>query len=246
MADGPSDNVSSIDNFHLALMIFTITADISINQYKALIEVLALASVNSIASLPKSLKTLRERYRRSFPLSVVKARSVEINTESVPPKTENPHFAYYFDTSEYCKLWMSNPKMVRQMYCGLGEIVDNVSELWQGEAWMESVRTTSGNFAYIDEQKPGFSVNRVVLLPSDCVIFKEASGSLALGRVKCVGIDRRLINGTIQNTISAIINRLIPPTLLPPPWSYHAMLDEHETPTSTPYKLAHSVLPELV
>lgn len=246
MADGPSSKASPIDEFHLAFMIFTITADISTNQYKALIEVLALASVESITALPKSLKTLRERYRKSFPLSVIKARSVEINANSVPPKTENPHFAYYFDTSEYCKLWMSNPKMVRQMYHGLGEIVDNISELWQGEAWMESVRSTSGNFAYINEQKPGPLVNRVVLLPSDCVMFREASGSLALGRVKCVGIDRRLVAGTIQNTISAIINRLIPPTLLPPPWSYHAMPDELEIPTSTPYKLAHSVLPELV
>ncbi|KAI5839645.1 hypothetical protein DFP73DRAFT_598240 [Morchella snyderi] len=245
IADGPSPKKFVLEDFHLALMMFTITADISTNQYTALVEILALATPLAISTLPKSIKTLRERYRNAFPLSVIKGKEVAIDPESTPPKSHNPKKAYYFDASEYCKIWLSSPKL--KIHQGMGHIVDNVSELWQGDAWMESVRTTSGEFAYINEAVPGEQeTQRTVLLPSDCVIYNAPEGGLALGRVKCVGVDRRVIMGTMSNTVSAIINRLVPPTILPAQWAYH---DEEArvTDKSLPaYHLGHSTLQELV
>ncbi|KAI5839594.1 hypothetical protein DFP73DRAFT_598577 [Morchella snyderi] len=229
-----TDTASACDNpvvedFHLALMMFTTTADISVKQYKALLEVLSLATESAIKTLPKSLKTLRERCRRTFPLATIKARPVVVNAEAIPPQTSNPRLAYYFRVSEYCNLWLSSPKIRKSLHLGMGEIVDNRSELWHGHAWMESIRSTSGRFATIREvpfsaPAPGGDIVEYeqIILPSDCVIFNLPEGGLAMGRVKCVGIDRREISpsapGIQRNCPSLIVNRLIPTYLLGDGW----------------------------
>lgn len=55
---------------------------------------------------------------------------------------------------------------------------------------MESMRATSGNFAWIEEIVQGVPT-QVILLPSDCISFVNSSGELAFGRVKAIGLDRR-------------------------------------------------------
>lgn len=182
-----------VDDFHLAIMLFITAADLSTSQYEALVEVLALATTENIQTLPKSIRTLKDRCRKSFPLLDIKARPVDVSLNVTPPKTENPRWAYYFNSADYCRLWLSNPKLNPLIYKGLGQIVDVPTELWHGDAWMESVRSTSGKFARIQEIGPSGAREAVVLLLSDCVRFIDSSEIIALGRVKAVGIDNRSV-----------------------------------------------------
>lgn len=220
ICDGPDVKGFPVDPFHIALLIFVTAADLSIDQYKALREVLLLATIDSLKSLPKSLHTLRQRGRRNFPLLSIKARKVEIALQSVPPKTESPGFAYRFSIMEYCDIWLSNPSLRKNMHFGLGEIVDTFSELWHGDVWMESVRTSSGQFGRIMEtpaSNVGSVGSEVVLLPSDCVTYRDEHGNTFMGRVKCIGVDKRRDG---NGGIVAIVNSLVEPGNLPLPWRY--------------------------
>lgn len=205
VADGRSTRDIVVDDFHLAMMIFVSTADLSISQYEALTEVLALATLESIMRLPKSITTLKERCRKSFPLLNIKARPVDISLNVTPPKSESPRRAYYFNTSEYCRLWLSNPNLSPLIHQGFGEIVESPTELWHGDAWMESVRSTSGQFAKIQDD---------ILLPSDCVRFIDTQGAAAYGRVKAIGLDKRDKRHE-KGVLSAVISRLVPRDQLP-------------------------------
>lgn len=159
----------------------------------------------------------------------IKAKLVDIELQSIPPEKETPGYAYYFDPWEYCSLWLSSPSTRASIHQGMDEFVDNVVELWHGDAWMESVRSTSGHFSFILENN---GCDRVVLLPSDCVVFKDITSSLALGRVKCIGRE------------CALINRLLPPNLLPADWA-NQWNDRIRQPEDG-YPLSDSLLPELV
>lgn len=240
IADGPVDGLGKkVNDFHLAMMLFVTSSDISRAQYKALTEVLALATPEGLSTLPKSIRTLKENTRRAFPISNIKARRVGVSTDLIPPKTENPRLAYYFDVSEYCKLWMSDAKL--NIHTDMGVIVDNPTELWHGNAWMESVRSTSGKFARINGDSP--TVLESILLPSDCVKFKDDTGNILYGRVKSVGIDgRKTPQGTYPTNRSylAVINRLLPVNEVPPQF--------HRRPQSRDdlYPRYPSTLPELV
>lgn len=85
-------------------MLFITSADLSTNQYEALTEVLALATQATINSLPRSLVTLRERCRKSFPLLHMKGKLVDVGLQLIPPKKKTPRHAYYFDPSEHYQL----------------------------------------------------------------------------------------------------------------------------------------------
>ncbi|KAH0613679.1 uncharacterized protein H6S33_005565 [Morchella sextelata] len=226
------------EEFHLALMLFVTSADLSTTQYEALTEVLALATTETIKSLPKSIKTLQQRCRRGFPLMQLKGKLVDVDLRQIPPKKETPRNAYFFEPSEYCKVWLSSPTIRQSLHQGLGEYVDVASELWHGDAWMESMRSTSGSFAYIKEGGAAAD-HSVPLLPSDCVEYTNTEGITAIGRVKCVGIDKR--QGAI-NQASALINPLIRP---------HELRAQWETPENSPdpfpeYAWVDSNLPELI
>lgn len=130
---------------------------------------------------------------------------------------------------------------------GFGEIVDTPAELWHGDAWMKSVRSTSGNFAWAEEIVQGVPT-QVVLLPLDCVNFINSSGELAFGRVKAIGLDKRNPQPGNGGVLSANINGLVLRLQLPghienvlqqPP----LVSPETETDVYVPYP---SSLPEFV
>ncbi|KAI5836953.1 hypothetical protein DFP73DRAFT_532340 [Morchella snyderi] len=226
------------EEFHLAMMLFVTSADLSTTQYEALTEVLALASMDTLKSLPKSVKTLQQRCRRAFPLMSVKGKLVDVDLRQIPPKKETPRNAYYFDPSEYCKIWLSSPTISRSLHQGLGEYVDVASELWHGDAWMESVRSTSRLFPFIHDNRTG---SHTPLFPSDCVKYINSNGEVALGRVKCIGIDKRQGRTQTQQA-SALINPLVPP---------HELLGEWAPPDDSvdpfpQYDWVESNLPELI
>lgn len=54
VADGPNDKYRNVcgRDFHLAMMLFVTSADLSVSQYEAMVEVLALAATEPLQSLP--------------------------------------------------------------------------------------------------------------------------------------------------------------------------------------------------
>ncbi|KAI5837766.1 hypothetical protein DFP73DRAFT_600776 [Morchella snyderi] len=149
IADGPVDGKGKkINDFHLVMIVFVTSSDISRAQYKALTEALALATPEGLRTLPRSIRAFNENTRKTFPISNIKAWWVGVSTDLVSTKTENPRLAYYFDVSEYCKLWMSDAKLY--IHTDMGVNVDKPKELLHGDAWRESVQSTSGNFARIN------------------------------------------------------------------------------------------------
>lgn len=136
------------------------------------------------------------------------------------------------------------------LHLGMGMIVDTPVELWHGDAWLESVRSTSGEFARIqvplatEAGQAPISAEQI-LLPSDCVKFKDTTGRIVYGRVKGIGVDgRALPTGGVRvgKVYSAIINRLVPLEELPAT----ILHTNEEIPGSSSYPLYPSALPELV
>ncbi|KAH0604137.1 uncharacterized protein H6S33_007168 [Morchella sextelata] len=251
VADGPAENSknSAVNDFHIAMMLFVTSSDISRSQYTALTEVLAFATVEGLQTLPRSIKTLRENTRRSLPLSQIKACPVGLNLDVTTPKTEDHRLAYYFDTTEYCKPWLSDPKIRHNLHIDMGVIVENPTELWHGDAWMESVRSTSGVFDKIGEQgsssrdgSAGAGASENILLPSDCIKYRDSTGDIVYARVKAIGIDgRKTPQGTYstQRSYLAVVNRLLPVSHIPAEFNRGPLVNDA-------YPSYPSGLPELV
>jgi len=69
------------------------------------------------------------------------------------------------------------------MHFGLGYLTDSVQDLWQARAWMESIRTTSGEFIRTDPRD-----DNTTIFPSDCVSYTVGDYH-RLGQVIAVGKD---------------------------------------------------------
>lgn len=176
---------------------------------------------------------------------------MKISLDVTPPKPETPRWVYYFDVSEYCRLWLSNPKLAPLLHQGMGVIVDTPIELWHGDAWLESVQSTSGEFAGIKvplqrDAGQGSTYVEHILLPSNRVKFRDTTGQIVYRRVRGIGIDSRALptcGVRVSKVYSAIINRLVPVEELPA-IAFYASGDIPGSSSS--YPLYPSTLPELV
>jgi len=84
--DPVEPNDVPVEDFHCALMVFFTACDLSLQQYVAFREVVALATLESIKSLPESLPTLKRRVRRNIPLMKLRGEDVSIELNKIPPK----------------------------------------------------------------------------------------------------------------------------------------------------------------
>ena len=190
--DGPQPrkpDTPPMNDFHLGISLFVLAMDLSEFQYTILIEVLAKSTTESIASLPRTLKTLRKWARRWLPLQTIKAQEVTVDKGQIRTADELPlKKIYYFDIKEYGETWLSNPCIRQNMHFGLGHFTDSIQELWQARAWMESIRTTSGEFVRTVPND-----DDTIIFPSDCVSYTVGDYH-RLGQVVAVGKDYRAGN----------------------------------------------------
>lgn len=84
-----------------------------------------LAATDTIASLPQSLTTLRNRTRRKMPLQRIRTYPVNVDLKTLPPKSTLPANAYRFEVLQYCQLWLANPVIRKSMHFGLGIVNKN-------------------------------------------------------------------------------------------------------------------------
>lgn len=202
-----SPNGKSVgDEFLLALGIFCTALDMSTTQYASLYEVLGLLARNpkSFERIPRTLATVKRQLSSVLPILTIRGKEYTPDAEQLPPKHDNPSFTFYFSLRDLANTWLNNPEINAYLHLGLGEWVDDISEIWHGDLWKESLRTSSGQFARLEDD------NNTVVIPSDCVYYTlpefEVLGASLIGRITGIGIDKR--NG--QNIMSACLTQLIP------------------------------------
>ncbi|EGP82108.1 uncharacterized protein MYCGRDRAFT_97860 [Zymoseptoria tritici IPO323] len=55
---------------------------------------------------------------------------------------------YFLDMPGFCKAFFSTDNLADKMFTGLGELVDEPEQIWQGNVWHACIRVTSGEFAF--------------------------------------------------------------------------------------------------
>jgi len=232
--DVPNPDHVDIHEFHTAVMLLMTATDMSHAQYRVFLETMKFATLEAIQSLPASLTTLRERFRRNMPLMKIRRHELQVSLESIPPKKKTPSDAYRFEIQEYAKLWLADRRLTSRMHFGLGILDKDIStsEFYHGSAWLGSLRTSSGEYARLfNDCEP--------LLPSDCVATTEYSAL----RIYGVGKSK-------TGDINLLCKRLLSFPVLPLHWRYNwstSAEQAHQFARSqVPYALARSDLPELV
>lgn len=238
--DTPKANNVPLHDFHMAVMLLMTTTDMSHAQYKVFLETMQFATIDAIHSLPSSLVTLRERCCRNMPMMKIREQHLRVTLRSLPLKKKSPAKTYRFEIEEYAKLWLANAQIATRMHFGLGILEDNGqacnSEFYNGDSWLGSIRTTSGEFAILpDDAEP--------LLPSDCI--STTNPDLPILQIQGIGRSSR------TGTVNLLCKRLIPPDLIPLEWRLNwsalcSIADEFAASTVPTYELKPSTLPELV
>lgn len=83
-----------------------------------------------------------------------------------------------------------------------------------------------------------------MLLPSDCIKYRDSDGFIRLGRIKCIGVDKRQLG---SGGIAVLVNPLVSPQDLPQAWRYkydHLCLDIFKDASA--FALGETDLPELI
>jgi hypothetical protein len=253
IAEEPFSRPVDVPDFHVALMVFATTADLSLKQYQVLREVLQLASIETIKSLPASLQTLKTRCKKNMPIQKIRAYPIQVQLPKLPPKSTSPGTAYRFEVLENCQRWLANPEIYRNMHFGLGIITNNRKEFYHGNAWLASVRTTSGEFLRLknsDGRKshPLQATNESDGRKSHPLQATNSDGRKSHPLQATDSDDQELVLlpsdcvtfldshgekqfgriygvGTTETTGSrvALIQRLLPVSALPPNWGLHWM-----------------------
>lgn len=133
-----------VNSFILALGIYAPSMDIS-----ALVDLFNYVMLEPLVvkQFPKSRSTLKKYMRSVLPLQTIKAHHFRPDTDQLPPETQTPSNAYYFNIKEIASIWLSDKTISGLLYTGLGEFVDEFQENWQADAWLETIQTSSREFA---------------------------------------------------------------------------------------------------
>ncbi|KAI5840829.1 hypothetical protein DFP73DRAFT_482296 [Morchella snyderi] len=169
--------------FLFAFAIWCDRASISRSDYAALLEVIQLArnTPEVWMQVPNTLDTLQNRYQAQLPTPPIYEKQIDLRLDKLPTGQSGAGKVYYFDPVELTKTILRSD-LRRHMHFGMAQLVEKASELWHGDAWAESIRTCSGEFAIYPDGTPVF--------PSDFVTYREAN-LLHIGRVRGVYQDMR-------------------------------------------------------
>lgn len=141
--------------FLLAFAVWCDRIDLSRADYSAFYEVVKLSYDNreSWKELPKKLDTLQHIYQSHLPAPPIYERDIDLCLDKQPTGQSGAGKVYYFDQIHLTETILRSKELTKHMHFGMAELVDQPSELWYGEAWAESIRTCSGQFAlYPDGQ----------------------------------------------------------------------------------------------
>ncbi|KAI4657368.1 uncharacterized protein J4E79_007441 [Alternaria viburni] len=138
-----------------------------------------------IKALPKRVETLKESLRSQLPAVPMRSRILELDRSQLPTRATHTEKMLLFDMKELfkCMLQSKSMRSSDRMFVGMGQFVDNPTELWHSPCWLGSVRTTSGQYAHLKDGSPIF--------PSDYIWWStDRDSSQHLARVRLVGVDK--------------------------------------------------------
>jgi hypothetical protein len=141
--------------FLFAFAVWCDRASISRSDYAALLEVIQLArnTPEVWKQVPNTLDTLQHRYQAQIPTSPIYEHQIDLRLDKLPTGQSGTGKVYYFDPIEFTKTILRSD-LRRHMHFGMAQLVEKASELWHGDAWAESIRTCSGEFALYPDGTP--------------------------------------------------------------------------------------------
>lgn len=213
----------TISPFKYALGLWCIDAGISRTQYIALREVLSLLKNNTdtafeLENLPKRIDQLKEHTKAQLPRLELRKADIKLQAEDLPSSVRGQHVTrepkeplVFFNPDDLIRRILSS-ELYYQMHMGLGHFVDEPRELWHTPAWTGSVRTTSGQYAHIQNlDLDGNLIIGEAIFPSDWIVYHTSDGAVAMGQVSQVGIFH-LTNTTLNiedGTIALTVYRAL-------------------------------------
>ncbi|KAF3059130.1 hypothetical protein CFAM422_011711 [Trichoderma lentiforme] len=174
--------------FATALTIWEEQQSITREGHRQLVEILQLVnSLEELRELPLRKDTLRHNLRQSMPLITLRKRTLDLDKTLVPSRASLKEDMLVFDMRSVLRAFLSSETNLRNIYRGMAQLIDgDISEPWEARWWGESIRTTSGQYAYDEYGEP--------LWPSDFIEWKCTSDSCEtyhLGRITYCGMDYR-------------------------------------------------------
>ena len=209
--DSTSKSGLPTDEFTLALAFWLQDAGISHATYTGLQEVLQLATMDNLHSLPKDIRALQRRLRGQLPLLQMHSRSLRLDPGKIACGRSINQRMFFFDIEDIIGAILNTNNIRSKMYFGMAELVDEPQELWHSMMWAESIRSCSGDFA---RYYPG---NRTPVFPGDVVLYSCSTPTCVhthRGRIRMIARDMRESCGT-PGTIILHIDPLIHRDTLP-------------------------------
>ncbi|SMR62465.1 unnamed protein product [Zymoseptoria tritici ST99CH_1E4] len=128
------------------------SAGVSRAEYVQLRDVLQLGG---ITTLPGVLDTLKNHTKGMLPMMDIREKLVGLNPLVQPSLSatekrlgKDAERMYFLDMPGFCKAFFSTDNLADKMFTGLGELVDEPEQIWQGNVWHACIRVTSGEFAF--------------------------------------------------------------------------------------------------
>ncbi|TFB02594.1 hypothetical protein CCMA1212_005569 [Trichoderma ghanense] len=255
-----------ISDFEMAFGLFAHSTGLNRAEYASLREIRLLLltadgnPLTVVLLLPNRLSALKNRVATRLPLLDMRQADISLMTGKLPTsksstkdiETADRHTVtslHFIDPINLFSAFMSTEK-AQAMRTGFAHFVDLPVELYHSLSWASSVRTTSGEYAHIQqEDADGNIVNGPVVFPSDFVMYcctdtdcgcrcQESDGDnyevSHIGRVIGVGRDYRSNNRAQEiGGISLIVHELFQH----PDYRHDSLLSQHplaEFPHSPP------------
>ncbi|OAF55356.1 hypothetical protein VC83_08241 [Pseudogymnoascus destructans] len=189
------------------------------DAYAGLLEGYKLVkSIENLMDLPKDVRTLKKRLISQLPLISQRHKLIDVNQEKLRTMSpaERSQAAqkrradmHWVDLSSLVTRLLSSKDFVGGLHSGFGAFADAPTEMWESEAWLCSIRTTSGATISYEDGSP--------ILCSDFVRYRGERFGQHIGRVFAIGIDRRACAATKDEVLVQIqpvyTRGSLPPTM---------------------------------
>lgn len=171
------------DPFLVRLGLWADAVQLSHKDYTSLAQILKSASLDDLMALPKTMATL-QNYRRHLPLATIFQKPVALNPAQLPQRIcPTDGHVFFFDIQDTVLNMLKNQRLFQEMYFGPAQLTNELSEVWHGTHWAESIRTVSGTLPFYPDSDEA-------IFPSDCINYSYNS-SVNLGRVRFIWSDCR-------------------------------------------------------
>ena len=108
-----------------------------------------------IGRLPESVQTLKKWAKAEMPLLQLRKKSIPLIPEKLASSRQAPNAdnslsqedLYFFDPRVLFSAFLGSD-VAKNMHKGFAHFVDTSTEIWHGNCWASSVKTTSDNYAH--------------------------------------------------------------------------------------------------